>query len=66
MFVVILVDHKQLASMNANEPLVESTTMSSVILKLPRREGAMKLHCMFSTSNGMQRDLDITCNLDLI
>lgn len=52
--------------MNANEPLVESTTMSSVILKLPRREGAMKLHCMFSTSNGMQRDLDITCNLDLI
>ena len=66
MFVVILVDHKQLASMNANEPLVESTTMSSVILKLPRREGTMKLHCMFSTSNGMQRDLDITCNLDLI
>lgn len=66
MFVVILVDRQQLASMNAEEPFVESTTMSSVILKLPRKEGAMKLHCVFSTSNGVQRDLDITCNLDLL
>lgn len=45
----ITVDRQQLASMNAEEPFVESTTMSSVILKLPRKEGAMKLHCVFST-----------------
>ena len=58
-------DRRQLASMNAGKPLVESTTMSSVILKVPRREGAIQMHCSFSTSNGKQRELDISCNLDL-
>ena len=62
---MILVDRKLLASMNVKEPLVESTSLSSVFLKVPKREGTVKMHCSFSTSNGMQRELDISCNLDL-
>ena len=60
-----IVDPKQLATLNVGEESVEATEMDSVVIRVPKRDGLMNLRCLFSTSKGTKRELDIVCNLIL-
>ena len=60
-----IVDPKQLASLNVGRENVEATEMDSVVIRVPKRDGLVNMRCLFSTSKGTKRELDIVCNLIL-
>lgn len=60
-----IVDPKQLASLNVGRENVEATEMDSVVIRVPKRDGLVNMRCLFSTSKGAKRELDIVCNLIL-